>query len=192
MSLASSPNSNPSPKQPSESEVLPPHSFKSSAHGDIDFYSTVILCDRERGLAGTGLQCQFFNPKLDAVPAPTQTGEIIIAYNLYIKTRGCDIQGCSTDKTRIKHIAPGFDMATLTARERELVKGLQDWWNARGGGAGVRGEIVKRDTSGMVINEASALYSRKMSSISNLVQRNFYDLVVEVGPVPHSPLTGGF
>lgn len=153
----------------------------------------MTLCDRERGLAGTGLQCQFFNSKIEAVPSPSQTGEIIIAYNLYIKTRGCDIQGCSTEKTRIKHIGPGFDMASLTPKERELVKGLQDWWNTRGGGAGARGEVVRRDASGMVINEAGALYSRKLNTISNLVHRTFYDLVVEVGPVAHhSPLTGHF
>jgi len=83
-------------------------------------------------------------------------------------------------------------MASLTPKERELVKGLRDWWNTRGGAPGARGEIVKRDASGMVINEAGALYSRKLNTISNLVHREFYDLVVEVGPVAHSPLTGPF
>jgi hypothetical protein len=142
-----------------------------------------VLCDPQCSFVATGLLCQFFSPSVEALVQPTTEGEIIIARDLWVRAGGkqlWDLQGVGNEKTQVKHVGVGFDMDTLTPKERDLVKNLQEWWNTRGGAAAARNEVVKRDVRGTVINEPRNAPSSKLQPISNLFANKFYDLIVEV------------
>ena len=57
---------------------------------------------------------------------------------------------------------------------------MREWWNARGGAPGAKGEVVKRDKDGGIANEEGVSLSRKLKTISGLEANSFYDLVCEV------------
>jgi hypothetical protein len=119
---------------------------------------------------------------MEDLPAPVNTGEILIAYDIRIKPYNLDIQAWSTHSTRFKLVSPGFNLRTLKVDEFNQVKELQEWWSIRGGAPGAKGEIIKRDKEGKVINEDEALQSRKMSYIGGMIPNKFYDIVCEVNP----------
>jgi hypothetical protein len=129
------------------------------------------------------LLCQFFSPTLEALVQPTAEGEIIIARDLWVRQgakHALDLQGVGNHKTQVMHVGVGFDMDTLTPKERDLVKNLQEWWNTRGGAAAARNEVVKRDSRGIIINETKSVPFSKLQPISNLFANKFYDIIVEV------------
>lgn len=122
---------------------------------------------------------------MEDLPAPVNTGEILIAYDIRIKPYKDDIQAWSTHSTRFKLVSPGFNLRTLKVDEFNQVKELQEWWSIRGGAPGAKGEIIKRDKEGKVINEDEALQSKKMSYIGGMIPNKFYDIVCEVIPSKH-------
>ena len=151
-----------------------------AAHGRRDYTSSVTLCDPTRSLVGTGLLCFFYHPRPDEVPQPLRTGEILIAYDMRIKPHGHDIQAWSTHTTKFKLVAPGFDLRTLRPDEAGSVTEMHEWWNARGGTPGAKGDIVKRDKEGKVVNEEGPVKSKKMTHIGAMEPYHFYDVVCEV------------
>jgi hypothetical protein len=108
------------------------------------------------------------------------TGEVLIAYGMRIKAYRDDIQAWSTYNTRFKLVSPGYDMKILKKDEVSLVKDLQDWWSTRGGAPGAKGDIIKRDIMGTVVNEDGPTPSKKLSHIGGMIPNKFYDLVGEV------------
>ena len=151
-----------------------------SSRANLDYYSSITICDSTRSLIGTGLLCFFYRDNTDDLPQPMSTGEILIAYNMKIRPHNLDIQAWSTHTTRFKLISPGFDRHTLRPDESSLVMEMREWWNARGGAPGAKGEIIKRDKDGGVANEEGVSVSRKLKTISGLEVNSFYDLVCEV------------
>lgn len=147
---------------------------------NLDYYSSITICDSTRSLVGTGLLCFFYRDNTDDLPQPMSTGEILIAYNMKIRPHNLDIQAWSTHTTRFKLISPGFDRHTLRPDESSLVMQMREWWNARGGAPGAKGEVIKRDKDGAVANEEGVSLSRKLKTISGLEVNSFYDLVCEV------------
>lgn len=117
------------------------------------------------------------------------TGEILIAYGLRIKPYNLDIQAWSTYNTRFKLVSPGFDFRTLKPDELSAVKELQEWWGTRGGAPGAKGDIIRRDSMGTVINEDGPLKSRKFSHIGGMQINGYYDIVCEVLPCLAGELT---
>jgi hypothetical protein len=146
----------------------------------LDFMSSMTLCDSSRSLVGTGLLCFFFNSKMEDLPAPVNTGEIMIAYNVRIKSFHLDIQAWSTHQTQFKLVSPGFNIQTLKLDEFTLVKELKEWWSTRGGAPGAKGDIIKRSKEGTVVNEDTAYESKKTSFIGGMVPNKFYDIICEV------------
>jgi hypothetical protein len=147
---------------------------------NLDYYSSITICDSTRSLVGTGLLCFFYRDNTDDLPQPMSTGEILIAYNMKIRPHNLDIQAWSTHTTRFKLISPGFDRHTLRPDESSLVMQMREWWDARGGAPGAKGEVIKRDKDGAVANEEGVSLSRKLKTISGLEVNSFYDLVCEV------------
>ena len=153
-----------------------------AAHGRRDFTSCLTLCDPTRSLIGTGLLCFFYNPRQVELPQPLRTGEILIAYDLRIRPHGHDIQAWSTHTTRFKLVAPGFDLRTLRPDEYSMVKEMHEWWSARGGTPGAKGDIIKRDKEGQIVNEEGPYKSKKMSHVGGMEINHFYDIICEVIP----------
>ena len=110
------------------------------------------------------------------------TGEILIAYGLRIKPHNHDIQAWSTYNTRFKLVSPGFNLETLRPDERSIVKDLQEWWKTRGGAPGAKGDIIRRDNMGAVINEDGPTRSKKLSYIGGIQVNGYYDIIAEVSP----------
>ena len=128
--------------------------------------------------------CFFYENHAEDLPQPMNTGEILIAYGMRIKPYRDDIQAWSTYNTRFKLVSPGYDMAILKRDELSLVKDLQDWWSTRGGAPGAKGDIIKRDSMGTVVNEDGPMASKKLNPIGGVVPNKFYDLVGEVLLIP--------
>jgi hypothetical protein len=124
--------------------------------------------------------CFFYNQKHDEVPAPISTGEILIAYHMKITARDFDLQGWSHWTTRWKLIGPGYDMRTLAVDELAEVKKLQSWWNTMGGVAGAKGDIIKRNPQGQVLNEEGPTRGKKAAYIRDMKEGHFYDIMGEV------------
>jgi len=156
-------------------------------HGLIfaeDYVSCITICDPTATLLGTGLMCLFYDPDPNNLPQPVSTGEILIAYNVSIKPHGMDMQAWSCWTTHHKLVDPaGFDLSTLLDIELKLYKELKEWWTVRGGAPGAKGDIVKRDASGAIVNEDEGRDpDRKLKQVSGIQPRDFVDLVVEVCP----------
>jgi hypothetical protein len=99
-----------------------------------------------------------------------------------IRPHNLDIQAWSTYTTRFKLVSPGFDIRVLKTDEYVMVSELREWWNARGGAPGAKGEVVRRDKEGGVVNEDGVNISKKMKKISEMEVNTFSDLVCEVPP----------
>jgi len=149
-----------------------------------DFNASITICDPTRSLIGTGLLCFFYRENADDLPQPLATGEILIAYDMKIRPHNLDIQAWSTHTTRFKLVSPGFDIRALKSDEHVMVKEMREWWNARGGAPGAKGEVVKRDKEGGIVNEDGVYTSKKMKRISEMEVNTFSDLVCEVSPSP--------
>jgi hypothetical protein len=108
------------------------------------------------------------------------TGEILVAYSLRIKPHGADIQAWSTRTTNWKLISPGYELGRLRGEELEKVLSLKEWWGINGGAPGAKGEIIKRDSNGNVVNEDGPIKSRKLAQIKDVQPGKYYDLIVEV------------
>lgn len=147
-----------------------------------DFNASITICDPTRSLIGTGLLCFFYRENADDLPQPLATGEILIAYDMKIRPHNLDIQAWSTHTTRFKLVSPGFDIRALKSDEHVMVKEMREWWNARGGAPGAKGEVVKRDKEGGIVNEDGVYTSKKMKRISEMEVNTFSDLVCEVSP----------
>jgi Telomeric single stranded DNA binding POT1/CDC13 len=145
-----------------------------------DHVIDIVICDTTRTLVGTGLLCLFFKLNPDHLPRPLNTGEILIAYQLNIRPYKTDIQALSHRTTDFILVSPGYDISRLPAKERERVKELKEWWNINGGAPGAKGQAIKRDSFGTVINEEGPTKSRKAALIRDVSLSNFYDLTVEV------------
>ena len=63
-----------------------------------------------------------------------------------------------------------------------MVKELREWWNARGGAPGAKGEVVRRDKEGGVVNEDGVHVSGKLKKVAEMKENTFADLVCEVNP----------
>ena len=124
--------------------------------------------------------CFFYGPSATDLPTPLNTGEVLIAYDMRIKPYNMDIQAWSRYTTRFKLVGPAYDLKTLLADEQKRVLELQSWWSARGGAAGAKGDIVRRDTSGTVINEDGPSRPKKLKPICEIQIGGFYDIVCEV------------
>ena len=155
---------------------------------DRDYYSCITLCDPTASLIGSGLICLFFEANAKDLPAPVNTGEVLIVYDIRIKPHKMDIQAWSTHQTRFKLIGPGYDARTLRADEFQKAEELRKWWAARGGAPGARGDAVRRDNSGAVVNEDGPSRSKKLKPICEVQIGGFYDIVCEV---PHTLLWSG-
>jgi hypothetical protein len=128
---------------------------------------------------------QFFKRTLQELPLPVSTGEIFIVYNLKIQPWNMDIQGWSTHSTTFKLIQPGYDLNYLTRHELPNVNQLREFWSVKGGAAGAKGEVVKRDKEGQVLNEDGPTRPKKLALIRDVKQGQYYDLVGEVTPNTH-------
>lgn len=148
----------------------------------VDFNASITICDPTRSLIGTGLLCFFYRDSADDLPQPLSTGEILIAYDMKIRPHNLDIQAWSTHTTRFKLVSPGFDIRALRMDEFGLVEKLREWWNARGGTPGAKGEVVKRDREGQVVNEEGVSMSKKLKKVAEMKENTFSDLVCEVTP----------
>ena len=146
----------------------------------IDFTSSITLCDPSRRCAGTGLLCFFFSESMENLPQPVETGEILIAYNVRIKPHNHDIQAWSTHQTKFKLIAPGFNLRMLQKEEILIVKGLREWWTTMGGAPGAKGDVIRRDSSGIVVNEDGPFKSKKEKLIGEMQPNTFCDIICEV------------
>jgi hypothetical protein len=105
-----------------------------------------------------------------------------------IRPHNLDIQAWSTYTTRFKLVSPGFDIRVLKTDEYVMVRELRELWNARGGAPGAKGEVVRRDKEGGVVNEDGVNVSKKMKKISEMEVNTFSDLVCEV-PLPFAYLS---
>jgi hypothetical protein len=90
-----------------------------------------------------------------------------------------DIQAWSTYTTRWKLVSPGFDVRTLKIDEFNAAKEMQHWWSTRGGVAGAKGDIIKRDNTGQTTEEGPTK-SKKSGYIASMETDKFYDIVAEV------------
>lgn len=85
----------------------------------------------------------------------------------------------------------GFDLNTLVDIELTLYKQLKQWWTERGGAPGAKGDIVKRDANGAIVNEDEGRDPDwKLRTVSELQHRDFFDFIVEVCPLPRIFLKG--
>jgi hypothetical protein len=80
-------------------------------------------------------------------------------------------------------VSPGFDLSTLKLSELAAVNDMREWWSTLGGVAGAKGDVIKRDKEGHILNEEGPLKSKKSNYISGMKPNGFYDIVAEV----HSP-----
>lgn len=136
--------------------------------------------------------CLFYDPNPNNLPQPGSTGEILFAYTVSIRPHGMDVQAWSCWTTRWKLVDPaGFDLNTLVDIELTVYKQLKAWWTDRGGAPGAKGDIVKRDANGAIVNEDEGRDpDRKLKTVSELQHRDFFDFIVEVCP-PYSAVFNG-
>jgi hypothetical protein len=124
--------------------------------------------------------CFFYDAHAENLPQPMNTGEILLAYNVRIKPYNRDIQAWSTYSTRFVLVSPGFVMESLKVDEVARVKELQEWWSARGGAPGAKGDPIRRDNTGVITNEDGPQRSKKLRPIAEVQLDQFYDIIGEV------------